>query len=68
MIRALIFAASVLAVLVGAATLSGCNAPAGYELRGGALCRLGADSRCYHIGHEWQAFKFDNQFRAHRVK
>jgi hypothetical protein len=68
MMRWAIFAASMLAVIVGAASLSGCNTPAGYEVRGGSLCKLGTDGRCYHIGHEWAAYRLDTQFRAHRVK
>ena len=48
--------------------LTGCNTPAGYDVRGGKLCKLGADGRCYHIGDTWIAYRLDNQFRAHRVK
>jgi hypothetical protein len=55
--RTLIFTAFML-------TLTGCNTPAGYEVRGGSVCKLGADGRCYHIGDQWSAY----QFRAHRVK
>jgi hypothetical protein len=68
MMRWIIIISSMLAVLVGAATLSGCNTPAGYEVRGGSVCKLGTDGRCYHVGDTWSAVRFDNQFRAHRVK
>ena len=66
--RFVIFLASVLAVLAGAATLSGCNTPAGYEVRGGSLCKLGTDGRCYHIGDTWSAYRFDRNFNPHRVR
>jgi hypothetical protein len=51
-------------ILATVLALSGCNTPTGYEVRGGSLCKLGADGRCYHIGDQWTAYKF----RAHRVK
>ena len=60
MTRALIFATML--------ALAGCNTPAGYEVRGGSLCKLGTDGRCYHIGDQWTAYRFDGKFRAHRVK
>lgn len=44
--RALIFTASMLAVLIGAATLSGCQS-----------YRIGTDGRRYHVGDEWTAYK-----------
>lgn len=66
--RTLIRIAAMLAVLIGVATLSGCNAPAGYEVRGGSLCKLGVDGRCYHVGDEWSAYRFDRNFKPHRVR
>ena len=63
MMRLVIFAAFLLA-----ATLSGCNTPAGYGVRGGSLCKLGADGRCYHIGDRWSTYRFDRNFNPHRVK
>lgn len=56
------------ALIFFALALSGCNTPAGYDVRGGKLCRIGVDGRCYHIGHEWAAFRFDRNYNLHRVK
>lgn len=67
MMRGLIFTASMLAVLLGAATLAGCNTPAGYEVRGGSLCKLGTDGRCYHIGDTWSAVKLDKRYNPVHV-
>ena len=56
------------AIFVGFVLLSGCNTPAGYDVRGGKLCRIGADGRCYHIGDEWSAYRFNHNYNLHRVK
>ncbi len=57
MMRWVIFAASMLAVIVGAATLSGCQS-----------YRVGADGRRYHVGDRWEMYRFDQSGTLHRVK
>jgi hypothetical protein len=57
---------SVIFMMAISALLVGCNAPAGYDVRGGKLCKLGVDGRCYHVGDEWTMYRFGNKpHRAH---
>lgn len=55
--RVLIFAASMLAVIIGAATLSGCQS-----------YRTDARGQRYHVGDEWSTYRFDRNFHPHRVR
>ena len=55
------------AILVGFVLLSGCNTPAGYDVRGGKLCKLGVDGRCYHIGDRWEMYRLDKDYKPIRV-
>lgn len=48
--------------------LGGCNTPAGYEVRGGSLCKLGVDGRCYHIGDQWTMHRLDKNYRPYPVR
>ncbi len=55
--RALIFAVSVLAIIVGAATVSGCQS-----------YRTDARGQRYHVGDEWITYRFDRNFNPHLVR
>ncbi len=55
--RALIFVASMLAVIVGAATISGCQS-----------YRTDARGQRFHSGDEWSTYRFDRNFNPHRVR
>lgn len=57
-----------LILFAAALALAGCNTPAGYEVRGGKLCKLSTDGRCYHIGDQWSAYRLDKNYSPHRVK
>ncbi len=57
MMRALIFAAAMLALLVGAATFSGCQS-----------YRTDAKGQRYHVGDEWSAYRLDKNYNPHRVR
>lgn len=56
--RFVIFAASMLAVLVGAAALSGCL----------STYRTDASGQRYHEGDRWEMYRFDRNFKPHRVR
>ncbi len=55
--RALIFAASMLAIFLGAATLSGCQS-----------YRTDARGQRYHQGDRWEMYRFDQSGALYRVK
>lgn len=58
-----------LVLVVSSLLLAGCVTPAGYEVRGGKLCRLGTDGRCYLVGApQWSAYKLNKNFVPHRVR
>ncbi len=53
----LIFVASMLAILVGAATLSGCQS-----------YRTDASGQHYHQGDRWEMYRLDKNYNPVRVK
>lgn len=52
-----IFAASMLAVILGAATLSGCQS-----------YRTDARGQRYHVGDRWEMYRLDKNYNPHRVR
>jgi hypothetical protein len=56
--RFVILAASMLAVLIGVATLSGCL----------STYRTDARGQRYHEGDRWEMYRLDKNYNAHRVK